>query len=99
MIQIKEYVDTLISAKRYDIVEEKKLFGGLFDKKKKIKENSKIILTNEYVSKKVKENKTTSIANILSFEYNKYDFIELSGSLKNKDEKLILLYKDSQIII
>lgn len=95
MISINEYVDILISAKRYDIVNEKKLFGGIFDKKKKkSEEKSKIILTSEYVSQKVKENKITSISDILKFQYNKFDIVDLTGSLKNKNEKLILLYKD-----
>lgn len=39
MIPINEYVNTLVNARRYEIVEEKKLFGGLFDKKKKTVKN------------------------------------------------------------
>ena len=37
---INEYVNTLISARRYDIMNEKKIFGGLFDKKKKDNSNT-----------------------------------------------------------
>lgn len=95
MIPINEYVNTLVNARRYEIVEEKKLFLLDFGKKKKkSEEKPKIILTNEYVSQKVKENKITSISDILKFQYNKFDIVDLTGSLKNKNEKLILLYKD-----
>ena len=45
MITINEYVDILINARRYDIVNEKKLFGGLFNKKKK---SQKEIPENKY---------------------------------------------------
>lgn len=41
MIPINEYIDTLISAKRYEIIEEKKIFGGLFNKKNDSKTTSK----------------------------------------------------------
>ena len=67
---IHEYVNTLISAKRYDIMNEKKIFGGLFDKKNKLKKEEKENLENKYETdseyKKLVDNDIRIIRSLIS---------------------------------
>ena len=47
------------------------------------------------MEEKIKQNRTMSVKDLLAFEYNKYDRVDLTGSLKREIEKIVLIYKNA----